>query len=70
MDWSEWIQSVGAGLIDKRYELERLKLEQRGMDGNYYSEGQPRQTAQAAPSINPTILLLGAVVLVVVLMRK
>lgn len=70
MDWSEWIQSVGSGLIDKRYELERLKLEQRGMDGGYYVEGQPRETAQAAPSINPTILLLGAVVLVVVLMRK
>lgn len=70
MDWSEWIQTVGSGLIDKRYELERMKLAQRGQDGGYYVEGQPQETTPATPSINPAILLLGAVVLVVVLTRK
>lgn len=69
MDWSEWIQNVGAGLIDKRYELERLKLEQRGPDGTPYIEGQPATRTAQPGGINPMFLLIGAAVLAVVLLR-
>lgn len=69
MDWSEWIQNVGAGLIDKRYELERLKLEQRNADGTPYIEGQPTTRTAQPGGINPMVLLIGAAVLAVVLLR-
>lgn len=69
MEWSEWIQNIGSGLLDRTYELERLKLEQRGA-GGAYNEGQPATPPPAANGLNPTVLLIGAAVLAVVLLRN
>lgn len=69
MEWSEWIQNIGSGLLDRTYELERLKLEQRGAGGSY-TEGQPATPPAATGGLNPTVLLIGAAVLAVVLLRN
>lgn len=79
MDWSTWVQNVSAGLIDKAasaqyvqpYEIQKLQLEALGQTG-YYREGQagtiPPVGGGLAISGN-TLLLIGAAVLAVMLMR-
>ncbi len=78
MDWSTWVQDVGAGLIDKAagakyvqpYEIQKLQLEALGQSG-YYNEGQAGTRAAAAGGMNTTMLLLiGGAVLVAVVMLK
>lgn len=77
MDWSTWVQDVGAGLIDKAagakyvqpYELQKLQLEALGGLG-YYNEGQPGARVPAQGGFNPTVLLLiGAAVVGVMLLK-
>ncbi len=77
MDWSTWVQDVGAGLIDKAagakyvqpYEIQKLQLEALGQAG-YYNEGQAG-TRAAMGGMNTTMLLLiGGAVLVAVVMLK
>jgi hypothetical protein len=78
MDWSTWVQDVGAGLIDKAagakyvqpYEIQKLQLEALGQSG-YYNEGQAGTRAAAAGGMNTTMLfLIGGAVLVAVVMLK
>lgn len=78
MDWSEWIQNIGGNLIDKAatarfvqpYELQKLELEALGQ-GGYYREGQAGTSNDraAGQGINPTVLLIGGVLLAFVLLR-
>jgi hypothetical protein len=76
MDWSTWVQDVGAGLIDKAasaqytqpYDIQKLRLEALGQAG-YYNEGQAG-TRVAASGFNPMVLLLiGAAVIAVVMLK-
>lgn len=76
MDWSTWVQDVGAGLIDKAagakyvqpYEIQKLQLEALGQTG-YYNEGQAGTRVPTA-GIDPTMLLLiGAAVVAVMLLK-
>lgn len=77
MDWSTWVQNVGSGLIDKAasaqyvqpYEIQKLQLEALGQ-GGYYNEGKAGTRTAATAGMNPTVLLLiGAAVVAVVLMK-
>lgn len=77
MEWGEWLQQQAGALVgawaDKEYrqpyELERLRLQAYG-DIGYYEEGQPgvmrpRQAAMPAG----WLLLAGAALLVVLLVK-
>ena len=76
MDWSTWVQNVGSGLIDKAasakyvqpYEIKKLQLEALGQTG-YYNEGQPGSRVPTQ-GLNPTVLLLIGAAVVGVLMLK
>ena len=77
MDWSTWVQNVGSGLIDKAasaqytqpYEIQKLQLEALGQ-GGYYNEGTAGTRSAATAGMNPTVLLLiGAAVVAVVLLK-
>ena len=77
MDWGDWAQQVGGKLIDKwsdaewrqPYELQRAQLQALGQMG-YYNEGQATISAgRNGLQISPGILLIGAVVMMVVMMR-
>lgn len=76
MDWSTWFQQMSGQVIGaatearfrQPYEIQKLQLQQLGQLG-YFNEGQPI-TGGAAGGINPTWLLLGGAVLVAVLLLK
>lgn len=78
MDWSSWVQDVGAGLIDKAagakyvqpYEIQKLQLEALGQTG-YYNEGQAgtRLPANNGGMNTTTLLLIGAAVVAVMLLK-
>lgn len=77
MDWSSWVQEVGAGVIDKAagakytqpYEIQKLQLEALGGLG-YYNEGQAGARVPNTGGFNPTVLLLiGAAVVGVMLLK-
>lgn len=76
MDWSTWVQEVGSGLIDKAasaqyvtpYEIQKLQLQALGQQG-YYREGQAG-TMAAGAGFNPAwLLLIGAAVVGVMLLK-
>lgn len=77
MDWSDWIQSVAGGVIGQAataqyvlpYEIEKLKLTQLGQMG-YYAEGQPMLNRAGASGISPTVLVLAGAAVVAVLLLK
>ncbi len=77
MDWSDWAQQVSGSLINKYadskltqpYEIQKLQLQALGQMG-YYNEGQATISAgRNGLQISPGILMLGAVVVVVMMMR-
>lgn len=79
MDWSEWVQGVSSGLINKwgdakyvkPYEVQQMQLAALG-EGGYYREGQPGTTGavtQGAATSTTTVLLVGAAVLVMLMMK-
>jgi hypothetical protein len=80
--WSEWLQKVSSGVIDKYasaqwvqpYETERMRLQALGDLGlGYYTEGQrvPMPGQQQFAGINTgTLLLIGGVLVAVLLLKK
>lgn len=76
MDWSSWFQNVSAGVIGaaadakyrQPYEIQKLQLQQLGALG-YFNEGMP-MNAQQQGGINTTWLLLGGALLVAVVLLK
>lgn len=76
--WESWIQSIGSKVADvaaanqagdQKYELERLKLQALGQYG-YYTEGQTGLRAANGMGISSgTLLLLGAGLLAVMLLK-
>jgi hypothetical protein len=77
MDWGDWAQQVSGSLINKYadnqwvqpYELQRMQLQALGQMG-YYQEGQASiGINRNGLNISPTLLLLGAVVMVVMMTR-
>jgi hypothetical protein len=77
--WETWFQGVAGSVINKaadakytqNYEIERLRLEALG-DMGYYAEGQPgtiRQTGTVAGIPTGTLLLIGAAVVAVMLLK-
>lgn len=78
-DWFSWAQDAASGLIkaganyannqqQQKYEIEKLKLQALGTDGTYI-EGKPNST-QTVAGISPTVLLLAGAALVAVMMLK
>lgn len=77
MTWESWFQDVAGSVINKAaeakwrqpYEIDRLRLEALGSLGTY-TEGQPMQNAQTRGGMSDgTILLIGAAVVAVLMLR-
>ncbi len=75
--WESWIQSIGSKVADvaanrqtgnQNYELERLKLQALGQYG-YYTEGQTGMRVNGMGISSGTLLLLGAGLLAVMLLK-
>lgn len=78
--WESWIQSAATGLIgvygankqaENNFELEKLKLQQRGSTGKFFTEGQPTGSGgDGGIAISGPMLLIGGAALLAVLMLK
>lgn len=77
MDWASWAQQIGGGLINRAadakwvqpYEIQKAQLQALGQMG-YYNEGQATISAgRNGLQVSPGILMIGAVVVMVVMMR-
>lgn len=79
MSWQEIAQDWGSKVLDaaidykvtQPYEIKKLQLQALG-DFGYYIEGQPgtmQRTAAAPVAIPTSLLLIGAVVLLVVVLK-
>lgn len=77
--WESWIQSAATGLIggyvankqaSNNFELEKLKLQQRGSTGQFFVEGQPTGGSGGGLAISGPMLLIGGAALLAVLMMK
>lgn len=77
MDWSTWTQNVAGNLINKAadskwthpYEIQKMQLQALGQLG-MYQEGQASVTANRnGLTISPTLLLIGAVAVIVIMTR-
>ena len=75
--WESWIQNVGGKVLDQYasanwtqpYELQKLRIQAQAASGSYYPEGQTTGTARPL-GISPTVLLLaGAAVVVLIMLR-
>lgn len=74
--WGDWFRGVLGGVVDKAasaqwtqpYDIQRLQLQALGQNG-FYTEGQ-RTAAQQAAAMNPTTLLLVGAAVVAVLLLK
>lgn len=75
--WETWIQGIGNKIADvaaadkagdQNYELQKLKLQQLGQYG-YYTEGQLAMRNGAMGIPTGTLLLLGAGLLAVMLLK-
>lgn len=77
MDWSTWFQNVGQTVIGAAadaqyrypYEIQKLQLQALG-DSGYYTEGQAVRQTTGLGGISPSVLLIGGAVLVAVLLLK
>jgi len=77
-DWASWFQGVASKVIgaaadakySQPYEIQRLQIQALGADG-IYTEGQPgfRATGGGQGINGGALLLIGAAVLLVVLMK-
>lgn len=83
MDWSEWVQGVAGGVIEKAseakwvqpYQTEQMRLQALGPNGmGYYTEGQRQQQMNGGGSVGGistnAVLIAGAAVVVLVLLRR
>lgn len=77
MDWGDWTQQVAGSLINKAsdnkwiqpYEIQKMQLQALGQLG-MYQEGQASVTAgRQGLTISPTLLLIGAVAVIVIMTR-
>ncbi len=76
MEWSDSIQNWAGSLLDKwgsaqyvqPYEVQKLQLQALGQTG-YYTEGQPGARVAASGINSSTLLLLGAAVVAVMLLK-
>ncbi len=76
MEWSDSIQTWAGSLLDKwgsaqyvqPYEVQKLQLQALGQTG-YYLEGQPGARAASTGISSGTLLLLGAAVVAVMLLK-
>lgn len=77
MDWSTWTQNVAGNLINKAadnkwtypHEIQKMQLQALGQLG-MYQEGQASVTANRnGLTISPTLLLIGAVAVIVIMTR-
>lgn len=76
MDWSESAQQWLGGLVDKwgtaqyvqPYEVQKLQLQALGQTG-LYTEGQLQQRAALGGISSTTLLLVGAAVVAVMLLK-
>ncbi len=71
--WESWIQSAisvyGANKqSSNNFELEKLKLQQRGSTGQFFNEGQP--TGGGGGLAMGPLLLIGGVALIAVMLLK
>ncbi len=74
--WESWIQGVGSKILgsatdakfNNQYELQKLQLQQLGAMG-YYNEGQLAMRNGAMGIPTGTLLLLGAGLLAVMLLK-
>jgi hypothetical protein len=78
-NWESWIQSAATGLMggyvankqaNNNFELEKLKLQQRGSTGQFFTEGQPSGGGGGGLAISGPMLLIGGAALLAVLMMK
>ena len=75
-DWAKWFQDLTGnvvGLAAQREfvldpQVEAAKWQALGEAG-YYREGMPGTTSQAGRGIDPTVLLIGAAVVVFLLVK-
>lgn len=77
-EWSDWVQDVAGSVIKdasnskyvQPYDVQKLKLEALGNLG-VYTEGQAGiANKNAMAGISPMVLLIGAAVLAVVLLKN
>ncbi len=76
MSWEQWFQDVGKSVIDKAasakytqpYEIDKLRLQALGQLG-YYTEGQAGTQVAPGTNMGPILLIGGALVLVMVMMK-
>lgn len=77
MDWGDWAQQVSGSLLNKYadsklvqpYEIQKMQLQALGQLG-MYQEGQASVTAgRQGLTISPTLLLIGAVAVIVIMTR-
>lgn len=77
MDWGDWTQQVAGSLINKAsdnkwvqpYEIQKMQLQALGQLG-MYQECQASVTAgRQGLTISPTLLLIGAVAMIVIMTR-
>lgn len=75
--WAGWFQDVAGSVISKAadaqyvrpYDIKELQLQALG-DSGYYREGMAGTTKASSATITPTMLLLAGAALVAVLMLK
>ncbi len=76
MEWSDSIQTWAGSLLDKwgsaqyvqPYEVQKLQLQALGQTG-YYLEGQPGARTATSGINGSTLLLIGAAVVAVMLLK-
>lgn len=77
MDWSQWVQGVAGGVVTRAadakwvqpYEIQKLQLQALGQLG-MYQEGQAQLTAnRQGLTISPAMLLIGAGLVAVLMMK-
>lgn len=76
MEWSDSIQTWAGNLLDKwgsaqyvqPYEVQKLQLQALGQTG-YYLEGQPGARTATSGINGSTLLLIGAAVVAVMLLK-
>ncbi len=76
-NWADWFQGVAGSVIGKAadaqyvrpYDIQSLRLQQLG-PGGYYTEGMPGARVATGAGISPGLLLLAGAAVVAVLLLK
>jgi hypothetical protein len=75
--WASWFQGVAGNVIGKAadatyvrpYDIQALRLQALGSEG-YYTEGQPGTAPAAQGMTSTTVLMLGGALLLAVVLLK